>query len=38
MQKEIADRLALELLDGRFTDGDTVQVVVAGDSLAFESA
>ncbi len=35
MQKEIADKLALELLEGRFTDGDTVRVVVDGGSLAF---
>ncbi len=35
MQKEIADKLALQLLEGRFTDGDTVQVVVDGDALGF---
>ncbi len=35
MQKRIADTLALQLLEGRFADGDTVQVVVDGDGLAF---
>jgi ATP-dependent Clp protease ATP-binding subunit ClpB len=38
MQKAIADPLALELLDGRFADGDSVRVVVAGDRLGFEPA
>jgi ATP-dependent Clp protease ATP-binding subunit ClpA len=38
MQKEIADKLALQLLEGRFTDGDTVQVIVAGDALSFAAA
>jgi ATP-dependent Clp protease ATP-binding subunit ClpB len=36
MQKEIADKLALQLLEGRFTDGDTVQVVVDGEALGFQ--
>ena len=35
MQKEIADNLALQLLEGRFSDGDTIRVGVDGDSLAF---
>jgi ATP-dependent Clp protease ATP-binding subunit ClpB len=35
MQTEIADKLALELLAGRFSDGDTVDVVVDGDELGF---
>ena len=35
MQKEIADKLALQLLEGRFTDNDTVRVVVQGDALGF---
>ncbi|MDJ0498187.1 MAG: ATP-dependent chaperone ClpB [Acidimicrobiia bacterium] len=35
MQKEIADKLALQLLEGRFTDGDTVQITVEGKSLGF---
>ena len=38
MQKEIADKLALQLLEGRFTDGDTVRVVVDGDGLGFAAA
>ena len=37
MQKEIADKLALQLLEGRFSDGDTVQVVVDEDTLGFTS-
>ena len=35
MQKEIADRLALQLLEGRFSDGETIRVGVDGDSLVF---
>jgi ATP-dependent Clp protease ATP-binding subunit ClpB len=35
MQKEIADRLALQLLEGRFSDGDTIDVVVDDDHLTF---
>ena len=35
MQKEIADKLALQLLEGRFSDGDTIRVVVEGAQLAF---
>jgi ATP-dependent Clp protease ATP-binding subunit ClpB len=35
MQKEIADKLALQLLEGRFSDGDTVKVTVEGDTLGF---
>jgi ATP-dependent Clp protease ATP-binding subunit ClpB len=38
MQKEIADRLALQLLEGRFSDGDAVQIMVEGDQLGFERA
>ncbi len=37
MQKEIADKLALELLEGRFSDGDTIRVVVEGDQLGFSA-
>jgi ATP-dependent Clp protease ATP-binding subunit ClpB len=37
MQKEIADKLALQLLGGRFSDGDTIQVIVDGDDLGFTS-
>jgi ATP-dependent Clp protease ATP-binding subunit ClpB len=36
LQKEIADRLALSLLEGRYEDGSRLQVVVAGDRLDFE--
>ncbi len=35
MQTEIADKLALELLAGRFSDGDTVEVIVDDDELGF---
>ena len=35
LQRAIADPLALELLDGRFVEGDVVRVVVEGDGLAF---
>jgi ATP-dependent Clp protease ATP-binding subunit ClpB len=35
MQKEIADKLALQLLEGRFADGDTVRVTADGDALGF---
>ena len=38
MQKEIADKLALQLLEGRFSDGDTIRVGVDNDSLAFSTA
>jgi ATP-dependent Clp protease ATP-binding subunit ClpB len=38
MQKEIADKLALQLLEGRFSDGDTINVGVKGDSLVFAEA
>ncbi len=38
MQKEIADKLALQLLEGRFSDGDTISVGVVGDELAFTTA
>jgi ATP-dependent Clp protease ATP-binding subunit ClpB len=33
LQKEVADPLALALLDGKFTDGDTVEVTVADGEL-----
>jgi len=35
IQKEIADRLALLLLEGKFNDGDTIRVTVAADHLEF---
>ena len=33
IQREIEDPLALALLEGRYTEGDTVTVDVAGDKL-----
>jgi ATP-dependent Clp protease ATP-binding subunit ClpB len=38
IQKAVADPLALELLDGTFTDDDTVRIVVDGDGLGFVSS
>jgi ATP-dependent Clp protease ATP-binding subunit ClpB len=35
LQKEIADRLALELLEGRFRDGDTIVVEAGDERLSF---
>ena len=35
MQREIADKLALRLLDGAFGEGDAVRVVVGTDGLDF---
>ena len=36
IQRKIADPLALALLEGRYTEGDTVRVDVAGDELALK--
>jgi len=36
IQRKIADPLALALLEGRYTEGDTVGVDVAGDGLALK--
>jgi len=36
IQRHIADPLALALLEGRYTDGDTVRVDVAGDELVLK--
>jgi ATP-dependent Clp protease ATP-binding subunit ClpB len=33
VQREIGDRLALAILEGRVNDGDTVTVTVGGDGL-----
>ncbi len=33
IQRQIGDRLALDILEGRFTDGDTVHVDAAGEGL-----
>ena len=38
MQKEIADKLAMQLLGGNFTDGDTIEIVVEDDGLGFTAA
>ncbi|MDX2343313.1 MAG: ATP-dependent chaperone ClpB [Acidimicrobiia bacterium] len=38
MQKEIADKLAMQLLEGNFTDGDTIEIVVEDDGLGFTAA
>ena len=35
IQKRVLDPLALELIDGRIHDGDTVKVAVADDRIAF---
>jgi ATP-dependent Clp protease ATP-binding subunit ClpB len=37
IQKEIENALALKLLDGTFTDGDTVVVDAEGDALTFRA-
>jgi ATP-dependent Clp protease ATP-binding subunit ClpB len=36
IQKEIADKLALQLLEGRYEDGSKLRVAVGDDGLAFE--
>jgi ATP-dependent Clp protease ATP-binding subunit ClpB len=38
LQTAIADPLSLKMLDGTFTDGDKVRVVVDGNELGFEEA
>jgi len=35
IQKKLLDPLALEILEGRFADGDTIRVEAAGNELAF---
>jgi len=35
LQREIADRLALDILEGTYQEGDTVTVDTEGDTLAF---
>ncbi|MCB0020675.1 MAG: ATP-dependent Clp protease ATP-binding subunit, partial [Anaerolineales bacterium] len=35
LQRYVADPLALALLEGRFHDGDTIEVDAAGDELMF---
>jgi ATP-dependent Clp protease ATP-binding subunit ClpA len=34
IQKEIGDRLAIAVLEGRYAEGGTVKVEVRGDDLA----
>jgi ATP-dependent Clp protease ATP-binding subunit ClpB len=36
IQREIGDVLAMALLEGRYGDGDTVRVDVAGDDLVLK--
>jgi ATP-dependent Clp protease ATP-binding subunit ClpB len=36
IQRKIADPLALALLEGRYSEGDTVHVGVAGDELVLK--
>jgi len=38
MQSQIADKLALQLLEGQFADGDTVEVTVENEGLGFHKA
>ena len=38
ISKQLIDKLALKLLEGQFTDGDTVRVDAAEGELAFEKA
>jgi ATP-dependent Clp protease ATP-binding subunit ClpB len=38
LQRLVADPLALEILQGHFSDGDTVRVSVNGEGLVFEKA
>ncbi len=35
IQRKLLDPLAMEILEGAFTDGDTIRVEAAGDDLAF---
>jgi ATP-dependent Clp protease ATP-binding subunit ClpB len=38
IQRLVENPLALELLDGTFTDGDTIRAVVDGEAIRFERA
>jgi ATP-dependent Clp protease ATP-binding subunit ClpB len=38
IQKQLVDKLALRILEGEFSEGDTVQVDAEGGELAFEKA
>jgi ATP-dependent Clp protease ATP-binding subunit ClpA len=37
IQKEILDPLSLQILEGKFKEGDTIKVDVRGGKLAFAS-
>ena len=38
IQRLVENPLALELLEGRFGEGDTVRAIVDGESIRFERA
>jgi len=38
IQREIENRLALALLDGTFSDGDTIEVDTGEDGLEFKKS
>ena len=38
IQKRLVDRLALAMLEGKFAEGDTVEVDVADGELTFRKA
>jgi ATP-dependent Clp protease ATP-binding subunit ClpB len=38
LQRLVADPLALQILEGRFSDGDTIRVTADGDLIGFEKA
>jgi ATP-dependent Clp protease ATP-binding subunit ClpB len=38
MQSEIADKLAMQLLEGTYADGDTISVILDGDGIGFTAA
>ncbi len=38
IQKQLVDKLALKLLEGEFSEGDTVRVDAADGELVFEKA
>ncbi|MBX3466484.1 MAG: ATP-dependent chaperone ClpB [Planctomycetes bacterium] len=38
LQKQVQDKIALGVLEGRFAEGTTIRVDLAGDALTFEAA
>jgi ATP-dependent Clp protease ATP-binding subunit ClpB len=38
IQRKLLDPLALQILEGRFGDGETIRVEAAGDDLAFSES